>query len=141
MLLRLRTRPRKPLAPIGDLVMENSSQLVVWMNGERVGVWSQPRAGATTFHYDPAWVNSEVGRALSLSLPFTPNNAPHRGDVVTHFFDNLLPDSEGIRARIRNRFATDSNDAFDLLSAVGRDCVGAVQLLPLGEEPPSWRSL
>lgn len=121
--------------------MDNSSQLVVWMNGERVGVWAQPRTGAATFQYDPLWVNSEAGRALSLSLPFTPNNAPHRGEVVTHFFDNLLPDSEGIRARIRNRFATDSASAFDLLSAIGRDCVGAVQLIPPDEEPSDHRQI
>lgn len=108
------------------------------MNGERVGVWSQPRAGAPSFQYDTPWVTSGAGRALSLSLPFTPGNAPHRSDTVTHFFDNLLPDSEGIRARLQSRFATDSRSAFDLLTAVGRDCAGAVQLLPGGETPRGY---
>ena len=108
------------------------------MNGKRVGVWSQPRAGAPSFQYDPAWVTSEAGRVLSLSLPFTPGNAPHRGDTVTHFFDNLLPDSEDIRARLQSRFATDSRSAFDLLAAVGRDCAGAVQLLPEEETPRGY---
>ena len=31
------------------------------MNGERVGVWSQPRVGAPSFQYDPPWVASEAG--------------------------------------------------------------------------------
>jgi serine/threonine-protein kinase HipA len=72
-------------------------------------------------------------RVLSLSLPFTPDNVPHTGKVVANFFDNLLPDSDAIRRRIKARFNTPTTEAFDLLTAVGRECVGAVQLLPEGE--------
>lgn len=108
--------------------------LIIWMNGLRVGTWTQTR-GVDTLHYDPAWVESTVGRALSLSLPFTPGNVAHRGEVVANFFDNLLPDSDSIRSRIRSKFATASTEAFDLLTAIGRDCVGAVQLLPEGQPP------
>lgn len=115
--------------------MPKSTHLVVWMNGARVGMWAQPRAGSPSFQYDPAWVSSEAARVLSLSLPFAPGNAPHRGETVTHFFDNLLPDSDGIRARLQAKFATNSTGAFDLLTAIGRDCVGAVQLLP-DDTPP-----
>jgi serine/threonine-protein kinase HipA len=39
----------------------------------------------------------------------------------------LLPDSEAIRRRVQQQFKTASWEAFDLLAAVGRDCVGAVQ--------------
>jgi serine/threonine-protein kinase HipA len=49
---------------------------------------------------------------------------------VESFFDNLLPDSANIRRRVQARFAAASTSAFDLLFEVGRDCVGAVQLLP-----------
>ena len=115
--------------------MAKLQDLVVWMNGLRVGLWTQPHRGAATFQYDSNWMASEAGRPLSLSLPFTPGNTPHRGDVVTWFFENLLPDSAGIRARLQSRFAADSAGAFDLLAAIGRDCVGAVQLLPTGETP------
>lgn len=51
------------------------------------------------------------------------------------FFDNLLPDSEAIRLRIASRYRTESAEAFDLLQAIGRDCVGAGQLLGEDEEP------
>ncbi len=61
-----------------------------------------------------------------------------RGERVEHYFDNLLPDNPAIRRRIRARFQTPSSDAFDLLSAVGRDCAGAVQLMPPDEEPKGW---
>jgi hypothetical protein len=45
----------------------------------------------------------------------------------------LLPDSEAIRRRVQQQFKTASWEAFDLLAAVGQDCVGAVQLLPLDD--------
>ena len=61
-----------------------------------------------------------------------------RGTVVDNYFDNLLPDSPAIRRRIRERFGTRSTDAFNLLEAIGRDCVGAVQLLPVHQEPINW---
>ncbi|PWW80980.1 hypothetical protein CR164_12725 [Prosthecochloris marina] len=56
----------------------------------------------------------------------------YTGDSVYFFFDNLLPNSDAIRKRIRDRFATGSIDAFQLLAEIGRDCVGAIQLLPSG---------
>ena len=121
--------------------MSKSTHLVVWMNGARVGVWSQPRAGSPSFQYDAGWVASPAARVLSLSLPFAPGNAPHRGETVTYFFDNLLPDSDGIRARLQAKFATDSTGAFDLLTAIGRDCAGAVQLLPPGAKPDGWNRI
>jgi serine/threonine-protein kinase HipA len=68
-------------------------------------------------------------------MPFVPGNVPHRGTAVANFFDNLLPDSDAIRRRLRSRFSTESTGAFDLLTAIGRDCVGAVQLLPEDESP------
>ena len=105
------------------------------MNGICVGTWTQSKRGGDSFQYDAAWVADPAARVLSLSLPFVPGNVPHRGDVVTNFFDNLLPDSDAIRRRIHSRFATESTGAFDLLAAIGRDCVGAVQLLPGGESP------
>lgn len=114
--------------------MASSSDLTVWMNGLRVGTWSVVR-GAHKLEYDPAWVDSPAGRPLSLSLPFTLRNEPLRGAKVAHYFDNLLPDAISIRNRLRSRFGTESTDAFDLLKAIGRDCVGAVQLLPAGETP------
>jgi serine/threonine-protein kinase HipA len=46
------------------------------------------------------------------------------------YFDNLLSDSSEIRQRIRTRYVAASLSTFDLLAEVGRDCVGAIQLLP-----------
>lgn len=108
--------------------------LSAWMNGELVGVWTQGRTGHHRFVYDRDWVNSPRARALSLSLPITASRQIE-GPSVENYFDNLLPDSEAIRRRLRDRFKTGSVTAFKLLEAIGRDCVGAVQLLPAGDTP------
>ena len=109
--------------------------LSVWINGRLAGEWRLPARGDMEFQYDPAWVESEAGRPLSLSLPFSLDNAPIKGRPVDCYFDNLLPDSESIRKRLQGRFRTASRSAFDLLAAIGRDCVGAVQLLAPGGQP------
>jgi serine/threonine-protein kinase HipA len=54
---------------------------------------------------------------------------------VRDYFDNLLPDSEPIRKRVASHYKLPSIDAFDLLQEIGRDCVGAVQLLEEDEAP------
>ena len=107
----------------------------VWMNGMRVGTWRLTSRALDEFEYDPAWVASDRYRPLSLSLPAPAGGGPLRGDNIGNYFDNLLPDSDVIRRRLHDRFRTASLSPFDLLAAVGRDCVGAIQLLPENEEP------
>lgn len=108
----------------------HTQTLYLWMNGYFVGTWSvRPHTG-DILQYDEGWVDSEHGRPLSLSLPFTPGNPPHRGDAVRTYFENLLPDSEDILKRVARRFQASSTGAFALLAEIGRDCVGALQILP-----------
>ena len=116
------------------------SALFIWMNGEFVGTWSVGRTGNHRLDYAPSWRASARSRPLSLSLPFTADNRLE-GDAVRNYFDNLLPDSDGIRKRISSRFHTKGTDAFALLQAVGRECVGAVQLLPPGVTPDDFDQL
>lgn len=111
--------------------------LGIWMNGLRVGRWEISRTGAYSLVYDHSWLASEHARPLSLSLPFTPDLRV-TGEVVENFFDNLLPDNTDIRKRIRQRYGLRKPDVFTLLEAIGRDCVGAVQLLPDGVEPDGF---
>jgi len=65
--------------------------------------------------------------------------APYRGSVVFAYFDNLLPDNDAIRRLVAERVGADGTDAFSLLDRIGRDCVGALQFVPEGEEasPPA----
>ena len=114
----------------------SSKALSVWMNGERVGLWQTPTRGTHTFVYAESWLASPMARPISLSLPLRASNTPFR-EGVESFFDNLLPDNRAIRERVQRRFGCPSIQAFDLLQAVGRDCVGALQLLP-EDARPGW---
>lgn len=113
----------------------HSQTLTLWANGEHVGRWTLTARGDMELEYAPTWLTSPRGRPISLSLPFNLNNEMLRGDNVAHYFEGLLPDSDAIRRRVAARFRTGSLEAFDLLAAIGRDCVGALQLLPDGEVP------
>jgi serine/threonine-protein kinase HipA len=111
------------------------------MNGDFVGTWRLDTSAGDVLEYDAGWQAAPHGRPLSLSLPFTPGGLPHRGDVVRAYFENLLPDSQEIRARAARRFRARSTEAFDLLAQIGRDCVGALQILPDGRTPGDVRTL
>lgn len=110
-------------------------ELRIWMNGLEVASWEQRAGAPARLTYSDAWLASPSPRPISLALPLLPAGQSHRGQAVANYFDNLLPDNDAIRARIRDRFATGSTDTFELLQAIGRDCVGAVQLLPPGQPP------
>jgi serine/threonine-protein kinase HipA len=114
--------------------------LNVWLNGVPVGQWSNV-ANNSTFQYFEPWLEHEQGRPLSLSMPFRPDNAAYSGDVVTNYFDNLLPDSEPIRRRLAQRHQVGGTSPFELLAAIGRDCAGAAQLLPVDQVPEKLFSI
>ena len=110
-----------------------SISLGLWMNGERVGRWNVSPAGQHVLEYDETWLASPLRRPVSLSMPLRPA-APYRGDVVSNYFENLLPDNKAIRQRMAERFHTTA-DAVSLLQQLGRDCAGALQLMPDDEVP------
>lgn len=110
-------------------------ELLVWVNGTLVGQWSRSQTGVNVFEYDRQWAQAMDTFPLSLSLPIPIAGGEIRGDAVRNYFDNLLPDAQNIRDRIRKKFRTRNTEAYELLQAIGRDCIGAVQLLPPKEEP------
>ena len=105
-----------------------TADLYVFMNGQKVGRLTRTTAARLRFEYCEEWLQSELKRPLSLSMPLS--RQVYIGEVVENFFENLLPDSQPIRSRIQTRFGARSNRCFDLLWHVGRDCVGALQLIP-----------
>ncbi len=119
----------------------NVKKLVVWMNNIRVAEWCITASGEHQLLYDSDWINSDFFRPLSLSLPLLNHNSPHKGVVVESYFDNLLPDSIDIRKRIRSHFGISKSAPFDLLKEIGRDCIGAVQLLNDGEVPENIKEI
>jgi serine/threonine-protein kinase HipA len=113
--------------------MKNQHRVLsVLMNGILVGTLEKTKNTNIAFTYDQKWLNTPGARPVSLSLPLI--NQQYTGDVVYNFFDNLLPDNPQIRARIQAKFHVPTNQAFDLLASIGKDCVGAVQIIE-GEIP------
>lgn len=105
-----------------------SSALAVLLNGRHVGQLSRAASGAIDFRYAREWLDWEHAIPVSLSLPL--DTLRYSGAPVMAVFDNLLPDSDDIRRRIAGRVGAGGADAYSLLAAVGRDCVGALQFLP-----------
>lgn len=116
------------------MATRSGNTLSLWMNGEHVGWWRNADGDRQELVYSEQWRASPRARPISLSLPFTPANQ-HRGPRVRAYFENLLPDSKPILERLASRFRLGSTQAFELLREIGRDCVGALQLLPEGEAP------
>ena len=113
--------------------------LAVWMNGERVGTWATRPGKPDEFEYAAEWLASGSARPISLSMPLRPTG--YRGGTVAAYFDNLLPDNRRIRERIQRRFNAPSSGSFDLLTEIGRDCVGAIQLLADVDAVPEVRGI
>src|SRR5262249_23471892 len=80
-----------------------------------------------------SWLAWESAMPVSVSLPLREDR--YIGDPVLAVFDNLLPDNDDIRRRVAERSQAAGADAYSLLSAIGRDCVGALQFLPEGIDP------
>lgn len=104
-----------------------SRTLSVLMNGVFVGKLEKNIDRSLSFAYNENWLNLPGARPISLSLPLV--RKPFLGDIVYNFFDNLLPDNTDIKSRIQSRFQIKTNHPFDLLASIGKDCVGAIQLL------------
>src|SRR5699024_9932013 len=105
--------------------------LTVYLNGRRVGHLRRLASGAIDFQYVQQWLEWEYALPVSISLPLREDR--YTGDPVIAVFDNLLPDGEPIRRRMAENVKADGYDAYSLLAAVGRDCVGALQFLPEDE--------
>lgn len=113
--------------------------LNVFLNSRLVGQLVRESSGGVSFAYERDWLNWEHRMPVSLSLPL--QEARYSGAPVMAVFDNLLPDSDLIRRRVAERVGAEGVDAFSLLSQIGRDCVGALQFLPDGQEPQPMSEL
>jgi serine/threonine-protein kinase HipA len=107
--------------------------LNVYLNSRLVGQLRRQPSGAIEFQYEAGWLNWPHMLPVSLSLPL--REEAYTGAPVSAVFENLLPDNDAIRNRIAARVRAEGIDAYSLLSAIGHDCVGALQFLRPDMDP------
>ena len=91
------------------------------------------RGGDYSFEYEASVALTAPGAPLlSVSLPC--RERPFEPTEARPFFEGLLPEGE-IRERIARDLKVSTSNSFELLARLGRDCAGAVVLLPEGEQP------
>lgn len=121
---------------------KNVSRLKVYLNDLPLGEIGYDSKKSLTFTYLQEWLSRSTAFPISRCLPLRED--PYEGEAVFSYFDNMLPDGISIRQRIAARMGARSDQVFDLLSVLGRDCVGALQFINENEEdelPEESRSL
>lgn len=108
--------------------------LDIYLNALPLGQLSYKAKQSLAFTYKPEWLNKANSFPISRSLPL--REEPYEGPRVYAYFDNLLPDIVSIRQRVAARMHAKSDEVFDLLGAIGRDCVGALQFTQTNEKKP-----
>jgi serine/threonine-protein kinase HipA len=104
--------------------------LNVYLNGRLVGRLRRESGGAIDFQYDQSWLDWDNAIPVSFSMPLREDR--YIGNPVLAVFENLLPDNDDVRRRLAERSKAKGSDPYNLLAAVGRDCIGALQFLPDG---------
>src|SRR6185437_10297503 len=101
--------------------------LDVYLNSRLVGRLRRESSGSIDFQYDAGWLGWEHAIPVSVSLPLREDR--YIGEPVIAVFENLLPDNDAIKRRVAERSHAQGTDVYSLLSAIGRDCVGALQFV------------
>jgi serine/threonine-protein kinase HipA len=114
--------------------VSNKRILYCSMNGHKVGTL-ELSMGTMSFKYCNAWINTPGSRAISRSIEMV--KYKQASDKVHAYFENLLPDNIAIREHIADELRAKSKKPFDLLEAIGHDCVGA---LAFTSEPPNYEA-
>ena len=112
-----------------------AGELAVWLYGSQVALADQQRPGQPRLIYTPEAVDSyEAGTPLlSLTMPVRTERYPQ--GVVKAFLDGILPEGDARRA-IADELGLRANDTFGLMKALGRDCAGAIVVLPVVDPAP-----
>ncbi|PQZ98821.1 hypothetical protein CQ017_09815 [Arthrobacter sp. MYb224] len=105
-------------------------QLALWFDGVHTATITDHGFGTISLQYTPEAQNSSA--LLSTKLPI--REEPYAWVECVHFLDGLLPEDD-VRKMLADKARIPHDDTFMMLGAYGKDCAGAVQVLPLGEEP------
>lgn len=101
--------------------------LVVIAEHRVMGEIHRNPAGRLTFIYDESWRALPNAYPISLSMPLVIREHEHRR--IDPWLWGLLPDNEIILRRWAQRHHVSARNAFALLSHIGEDCPGVIQLV------------
>jgi serine/threonine-protein kinase HipA len=105
-----------------------TDELIALLGGKEAGRVRRDKRGRLSLAYDRNWREARDAYPLSLSMPLTAEE--HGSDAVEAFLWGLLPDNEIVLQRWGKKFQASPRSPFALISHVGEDCAGAVQLVP-----------
>ncbi|NQT59110.1 MAG: HipA N-terminal domain-containing protein, partial [Bacteroidetes bacterium] len=101
--------------------------LTVLYRDKIVGTLSLNSRARMIFNYDPNWLRSSIRFPISTSLPFSGKYIQGKDDH--NFFANLLPEA-GAREGICRSLGISRDNDYNLLSAIGGECAGALCIIP-----------
>ena len=102
----------------------------VMLSGTLVGTLHEVNRNIA-FQYTDEWLNRRDAVPVSLTLPL--REEPFITEGLHPFFENLLP--EGWLLDVSSKtLKISKDDAFGLLLATCGDCIGAVEIEPMGSE-------
>ncbi len=107
-------------------------------NGEqtKVGTIQGDGISDAVFRYDRAWLDREDAIPVSLSLPL--QEEAFSSKKTKTFFEGLLP--EGFTKRsVAKWMHADDQDYLTMLSGLGQECLGAIQVMEGNSKPPKAR--
>ncbi|WP_316397908.1 HipA N-terminal domain-containing protein [Bradyrhizobium sp. 33ap4] len=100
----------------------------VLMGGVPIGRLEQKDTGVLDIEYADRWLAADrVQIPLSMSLPLAAKK--HSGAKVANYLWNLLPDNDRTLQKWGQIYGVSPNSAFALLSKVGEDYAGAIQIV------------
>ena len=109
-----------------------AGELSAYVDGVRAGTFAQTTRGSLSFTYDYEYRRRRDATPLSLSMPLT--RETHKNAAASAYLKGLLPDSDGRLRELGVEYHVSARNPFAILTHIGRDAAGAVQLLPEGIE-------
>lgn len=107
--------------------------LDVYLHGERIGGLDRATGTDYLFAYTAEVVSAAGEGAVVLSHSLPVRAEGYDAMATRTFFDGLLPEDVR-RDEIARELRVSPNDGFALLERIGRDCAGAIVIVPAGEE-------
>ncbi len=108
-------------------------KLNTFINDVYVGELLYETSGELRFKYDEKYIERSDVPPVSLSLPF--RDEAYTGGDVMNVFGHILPDDDDVKETLAERTDARGTDTFHLLEKLGRDCAGAIRLIPPDETP------